>query len=40
MNGIAFGKYLRQLRLSRKPIVTQEKLGEAIGRGKMTIEYL
>ncbi len=33
----SFGEYLRFLRQSRSPSMTQEALGTAIGRGKMTI---
>lgn len=33
----SFGEYLKFLRLSRTPPVTQEALADAIGRGKMTI---
>ena len=33
----SFGEYLRFLRVSRKPAMTQEELGRAVGRGKMTI---
>lgn len=32
-----FGDYLRHLRLSRSPVITQEELAKSIGRGKMTI---
>lgn len=32
-----FGEYLRYLRTTRNPVVTQESLAKAIGRGKMTI---
>ena len=32
-----FGKYLKELRHSRNPHVTQEELAKAIGRVKMTI---
>lgn len=37
MNNNSFGEYLRILRLSQNPPVTQEKLADAIGRKKMTI---
>lgn len=37
MNDNTFGEYLRILRLSRDPVMTQEALAKAIGRGKMTI---
>lgn len=37
MDRISFGEYLRQLRCSRVPQVTQEELANAIGRKKMTI---
>lgn len=37
MNNKSFGEYLRILRLSQNPPVTQEKLADAIGRQKMTI---
>jgi transcriptional regulator with XRE-family HTH domain len=37
MSDNKFGNYLRELRLSRHPQVTQEQLAEAIGRSKMTI---
>ena len=33
----AFGEYLRKLRNSREPRMTQEMLANAIGRSKMTI---
>lgn len=33
----SFGDYLRFLRQTRSPIMTQEVLAKAIGRGKMTI---
>ena len=33
----AFGEYLRELRNSREPRMTQEMLANAIGRSKMTI---
>lgn len=32
-----FGEYLRYLRTSRIPMMTQEELAKAVGRGKMTI---
>lgn len=32
-----FGEYLRKLRLSHKPKMTQENLAIAVGRGKMSI---
>lgn len=32
-----FGKYLREVRTSRKPSISQETLGNAVGRSKMTI---
>ena len=32
-----FGEYLKNLRSSRVPAMTQEALATAIGRGKMTI---
>lgn len=32
-----FGIYLKSLRLSRSPQMTQESLAEAVGRSKMTI---
>lgn len=32
-----FGEYLRQLRLSQSPPMTQEQLATAVGRSKMTI---
>ena len=37
MEPATFGEYLRYLRLSRSPVMTQEMLAKAIGRGKMTI---
>lgn len=37
MEPSTFGEYLRYLRLSRSPVMTQEMLAKAIGRGKMTI---
>lgn len=37
---ITFGQYLRQLRESREPSVSQEKLGELIGKKKMTISLI
>lgn len=37
MDRISFGEYLRQLRCSRVPQITQEELANAIGRKKMTI---
>ena len=37
MEPTTFGEYLRYLRLSRSPVMTQEVLAKAIGRGKMTI---
>lgn len=37
MEPTTFGEYLRYLRLSRSPAMTQEMLAKAIGRGKMTI---
>ena len=37
MEPTTFGEYLRYLRLSRSPVMTQEALAKAIGRGKMTI---
>mgnify|MGYP001517275776 CR=1 FL=1 len=33
----SFGSYLRMLRLSRSPGITQEALAKAVGRSKMTI---
>lgn len=35
-----FGQYLRQLRESREPSISQEKLGEMIGKKKMTISLI
>ncbi|WP_317298273.1 helix-turn-helix transcriptional regulator [Collinsella tanakaei] len=32
-----FGKYLREIRASRRPSISQEALGNAVGRSKMTI---
>lgn len=37
MSNNRFGAYLRMLRQSQNPVMTQEQLAEAIGRGKMTI---
>ena len=37
MESNTFGDYLRYLRMSRSPIITQEALAKKIGRGKMTI---
>lgn len=37
---ITFGQYLRQLRESREPSMSQEKLGELIGKKKMTISLI
>lgn len=37
MESNAFGDYLRHLRMSRSPAITQEALAKKIGRGKMTI---
>lgn len=37
MNDNTFGSFLRFLRKSRQPQITQEMLAEAIGRKKMTI---
>lgn len=33
----AFGEYLRELRRTREPRMTQEMLAQAVGRSKMTI---
>lgn len=35
-----FGQYLRQLRKAHSPFISQEKLGELIGRDKMTISLI
>lgn len=35
-----FGNYLRELRESREPMITQERLGELVGRKKMTINLI
>lgn len=35
-----FGKYLKQIRESREPAVSQEKLGELVGKKKMTISLI
>lgn len=35
-----FGQYLRQLRESRNPTISQEKLGEIVGKKKMTISLI
>lgn len=35
-----FGNYLRNLRESREPLITQEKLGELVSRNKMTINLI
>ncbi len=32
-----FGKYLREVRTSKKPSISQEALGDAVGRSKMAI---
>ena len=37
MDTYSFGAYLRELRKSKHPTITQEKLASAIGRKKMTI---
>lgn len=37
MQNQSFGMYMRSLRLSRSPVVTQEALANAVGRSKMTI---
>lgn len=37
MSDYRFGAYLRMLRQLQEPVMTQEQLAEAIGRGKMTI---
>lgn len=37
MNEQTFGNYLRSLRKKHDPSMTQEQLGQAIGRSKMTI---
>ncbi|MBQ8540800.1 MAG: helix-turn-helix domain-containing protein [Clostridia bacterium] len=37
MTATSFGAYLRELRNSRSPSMTQEELANAIGRSKMTI---
>lgn len=37
MDKLTFGSYLRSIRLSRKPSITQESLANAVGRSKMTI---
>ncbi|WP_273227046.1 helix-turn-helix domain-containing protein [Mogibacterium timidum] len=37
MTDNAFGEYLRELRKTREPQMTQEMLAQAIGRSKMTI---
>ncbi len=37
MLATSFGGYLRELRNSHSPCMTQEELANAIGRGKMTI---
>ena len=37
MQKLSFGAYLRMLRLSRTPAITQEALAKAVGRSKMTI---
>lgn len=36
----SFGHYLRELRENRHPVITQEKLGELVGRKKMTINLI
>lgn len=35
-----FGCYLRELRERSEPMITQEKLGELVGRKKMTINLI
>ena len=35
-----FGRYLRELRERCEPMITQEKLGELVGRKKMTINLI
>ncbi|WP_313558999.1 helix-turn-helix domain-containing protein [Ruminiclostridium cellobioparum] len=35
-----FGDYLRKLRESRNPKITQEQLGDAVGKKKMTISQI
>lgn len=35
-----FGQYLRRLRESRTPSISQEKLGELVGKKKMTISLI
>lgn len=37
MNHQSFGEYLRSLRKSQNPSMTQEQLAKAIGRSKMTV---
>lgn len=37
MINVSFGTYLKELRNSRSPSMTQEELANAIGRSKMTI---
>ena len=37
MNDKIFGEYLRSLRKSQNPPMTQEQLAKAIGRSKMTV---
>ena len=37
MDNSSFGTYLRELRQSRNPRMTQEGLASAIGRSKMTV---
>lgn len=37
MKSLTFGEYLRNLRKSKKPPMTQEQLAASIGRTKMTV---
>ena len=40
MKADSFGAYLRQLRLSKVPSMTQEDLANVVGRNKMTISQI